>query len=181
MSTSRPIHLAGSLSLSSEAECFRKIASIAGPGVKRLPDGETGARAAWIGWQAATLINNPHLAFESESETDANADDFGAALGGAGWTMAHSTFNTTVQLSAAPWVTARSLALYQTATFAGMASGSVLFGWVAEHEGVATAFLAAAGAQAGAGILGFVGDLASKMRLHWRKRFLSQDHCCRRR
>lgn len=80
----------------------------------------------------------------------------GAALGGSGWTMAHSTFNTTVQLSAAPWVTARSLALYQTATFAGMAGGSVLFGWVAEHHGVGTAFIAASVAQAAAGVLGFM-------------------------
>lgn len=71
----------------------------------------------------------------------------GAALGGGGWTMAHSTYNTTVQLSAAPWVTARSLAFYQTATFAGMASGSWAFGWVAEDKGVHLAFLAASVAQ----------------------------------
>ena len=79
----------------------------------------------------------------------------GAAFGGAGWTMAHSTYNTTVQLSAAPWVTARSLAFYQTATFAGMASGSALFGWVASEQGVYTAFLAASAAQAAALLIGF--------------------------
>ena len=78
----------------------------------------------------------------------------GAALGGSGWTMTHSTYNTTVQLSASQWVTARSLALYQTATFAGMAAGSGVFGWVAEHQGIATAFFAASGAQAVAGVIG---------------------------
>lgn len=83
----------------------------------------------------------------------------GAALGGAGWTMAHSTFLTTVQLSAAPWVTARSLAFYQTATFAGMSSGSILFGWVAEHNGVYVAFLAASAAQAAVVVLGYVMPL----------------------
>jgi MFS family permease len=78
----------------------------------------------------------------------------GAALCGSGWVLAHSTYNTTVQLSAPSWVTARSLALYQTATFAGMALGSGLFGWVAEHFGVSMALLSAGGAQAAAGVVG---------------------------
>lgn len=78
----------------------------------------------------------------------------GAALGGSGWTMAHSTYNATVQLSAPQWVTARSLAFYQTATFAGMATGSALFGWVAEHQGVALALGAASAAQAAGGLAG---------------------------
>jgi len=83
----------------------------------------------------------------------------GAAFGGAGWTMAHSTYNTTVQLAAAPWVTARSLAFYQTATFAGMASGSWLLGGIAESEGLSVAFLVAAGAQALATLAGFAMPL----------------------
>ncbi len=80
----------------------------------------------------------------------------GAALGGSGWTLTHSTFNTTVQLSAPSWVTARSLALYQTATFAGMATGSVLFGWVAEHHGVSAAMLGASGLQVVAALSGLL-------------------------
>ena len=97
----------------------------------------------------------------------------GAAFSGAGWTMAHSTYNTTVQLSAAPWVTARSLAFYQTATFAGMASGSVLFGWVAENDGVYFAFLAASAAQGVAGLIGLalplprLQDLKVEPLDHW--------------
>lgn len=78
----------------------------------------------------------------------------GAALCGGGWVLAHSTYNTTVQLSAPAWVTARSLALYQTATFAGMASGSVLCGWVAERYGVSMALFVAAGGQAATGVIG---------------------------
>ncbi len=58
--------MAGSLSLSSEEECFQKVSSIAGPGVKRLPDGETGARSAWIGWQTAKLADNPFLQPEAK-------------------------------------------------------------------------------------------------------------------
>lgn len=78
----------------------------------------------------------------------------GAALAGAGWTLTHSTYNTTVQLSASPWVTARSLATYQTATFAGMALGSWGFGWVAEVHGTSTALVAAGGAQIFAALVG---------------------------
>ena len=33
----------------------------------------------------------------------------GAALAGAGWTLTHSTYNTTVQLAASRWVTATSM------------------------------------------------------------------------
>lgn len=83
----------------------------------------------------------------------------GAALSGGGWTLAHSTYNTTVQLSAARWVTARSLAAYQTATFAGMALGSVIFGGVAQHQGIDVAFIAAGLAQAVAGVLGLLMPL----------------------
>ncbi len=68
----------------------------------------------------------------------------GAALAGAGWTMTHSTFNATVQLTADPKVTARALASYQTATFIGMAIGSVLFGGVAEQQGLSAALYMAA-------------------------------------
>jgi MFS family permease len=78
----------------------------------------------------------------------------GAALCGAGWVLAHSTYNASVQLSAPAWVTARALAFYQTATFAGMAAGSAGFGWLAEHQSVAIAFLTASGAQALAGLVG---------------------------
>ena len=44
-------------------------------------------------------------------------------------------FNTTVQLSTPRWVVGRALALYQTATFGGMALGSWLWGSVAEAHG----------------------------------------------
>lgn len=79
---------------------------------------------------------------------------FGAALCGSGWVLAHSTFNTSVQLSAPTWVTARALALYQTATFAGLAAGSAASGWTAEHYGVSIAFLAAGAVQALSGLVG---------------------------
>ena len=42
-------------------------------------------------------------------------------LGGASWVLALSSFNVTVQLSSPRWVVGRALALYQMATFGGMA------------------------------------------------------------
>ena len=66
------------------------------------------------------------------------------ALAGAGWVLALSTFNVTVQMSAPRWVVARALALYQMTTFGGMAAGSWAWGVVAADHGVAAALIWAA-------------------------------------
>lgn len=70
----------------------------------------------------------------------------GAALllAGACWVLALSLFNTVVQLSTPRWVVGRALSLYQTATFGGMATGSWLWGHVAETNSVGHALLASA-------------------------------------
>jgi MFS family permease len=64
-------------------------------------------------------------------------------FGGASWVIALSSFNVTVQLSAPRWVVGRALALYQMATFGGMACGSWIWGTVAERYGVTEALLGA--------------------------------------
>lgn len=63
---------------------------------------------------------------------------------GMGWVMALSLFNVSVQLSTPRWVVARALALYQTATFGGMAAGSWIWGSVASASGTDTALALAA-------------------------------------
>jgi MFS family permease len=63
---------------------------------------------------------------------------------GACWVLTLSTFNATVQLSAPRWVVGRAIALYQMATFGGMAGGSWLWGWLTLHLGIEQALLAAA-------------------------------------
>jgi len=63
---------------------------------------------------------------------------------GACWVVALSLFNVTVQLSTPRWVVGRALALYQTATFGGMAAGSWLWGAGAESYGTDKSLLAAA-------------------------------------
>lgn len=75
-------------------------------------------------------------------------------LAGAGWVVALSTFNVTVQLAAPRWVVARALALYQMFAFGGMAAGSFLFGSLAEAQGLASALVAASLLQVGGILLG---------------------------
>ncbi|WP_103172346.1 MFS transporter [Paracoccus sp. SY] len=62
---------------------------------------------------------------------------------GASWVLALSLFNVTVQLSTPRWVVARALALYQTATFGGMAAGSWIWGSIAGAYGLGDALTAA--------------------------------------
>lgn len=64
---------------------------------------------------------------------------------GACWVLALSLFNVTVQLSAPRWVVGRALALYQTATFGGMAAGAWVWGALADRFGL-PASLGVAGA-----------------------------------
>lgn len=63
---------------------------------------------------------------------------------GMAWVQALSLFNVSVQMSTPRWVVGRALALYQTATFGGMAVGSWLWGALAELYSVPTAFYTAA-------------------------------------
>ncbi|AWM87042.1 MFS transporter [Microvirga sp. 17 mud 1-3] len=77
----------------------------------------------------------------------------GTAVAGACWVLALSSFNATVQLSSPRWVVGRALALYQMATFGGMALGSWVWGALAESFGTGEALLiSAAVLVAGAGL-----------------------------
>ena len=82
------------------------------------------------------------------------------AIAGAGWVLALSTFNVTVQMSAPRWVVARALALYQMAAFGGMAIGSWLWGIVTEAQGLENALLGAAAALAMCLAIGIARPLA---------------------
>lgn len=88
------------------------------------------------------------------------------ALGGAGWVLALSTFNVTVQLSTPRWVVARALSLYQMAAFGGMAGGSALFGTIADAQGVQTTLLVAAGLLALTILMGLVLPLPASRDLN---------------
>jgi len=53
------VHLLGSVPLSSAEEVFRTTSSILGGRLRRIPDGETGIRSGWIGWQFQLFASNP--------------------------------------------------------------------------------------------------------------------------
>lgn len=82
---------------------------------------------AWSRWAPLTLL--AHLA------------------AGFVWTLGLATFNISVQMSSPRWVTGRTLAMYQTVAFAGMAAGAWGFGHLATALGVRPA-LAMAGVAA---------------------------------
>ena len=69
----------------------------------------------------------------------------GLLMAGAAWVSALSLFNVSTQLATPRWVVGRALAVYQTATFGGMALGSWLWGWISEVGSPQTALLIAAG------------------------------------
>jgi MFS family permease len=84
----------------------------------------------------------------------------GFLLAGAGWVIALSTFNVSVQMAAPRWVVARAVALYQMVAFGSMAGGAWLLGTLAEDHGVVLALHVAAGIQLFSGLIGFVRPLA---------------------
>jgi hypothetical protein len=57
----RGVHLVGSVPLENAEEVFRTVSAILGNRLRRIPDGETGERKKWIGWQYQFLANNPSL------------------------------------------------------------------------------------------------------------------------
>jgi MFS family permease len=59
------------------------------------------------------------------------------------WTSTTSSFNAAVQLSVPGWVQARALGAYQTVFWGGMALGSSLWGFVAEHSSTTRSLVAA--------------------------------------
>lgn len=69
----------------------------------------------------------------------------GLMLAGAAWVSALSLFNVSTQLATPRWVVGRALAIYQTATFGGMAFGSWLWGAISEHWSTESALLIAVG------------------------------------
>lgn len=75
-------------------------------------------------------------------------------VAGAGWVSALSTFNISIQLGVPRFLVGRQLAIYQTATFGGLALGSAAWGLVADGAGLPFALAAAAAFLVVAGVGG---------------------------
>ena len=63
---------------------------------------------------------------------------------GFAWTSAMSTLNLAVQVSVPAWVQARALGAYQMIFAGGMALGSVIWGFIAEHVSTSKSLMCAA-------------------------------------
>src|SRR5262249_4549505 len=66
-------------------------------------------------------------------------------LSGIAWTSTMSTINVSVQLAVPAWVQARALGTYMMTFQGGMALGSVLWGYIAEHTKTPIALACSAG------------------------------------
>jgi hypothetical protein len=60
--TPRDVHLVGSVGLRNVQTVFNTAGRLLGPNLRRMPDGETGPRRNWIGWQWIVIRANPFLA-----------------------------------------------------------------------------------------------------------------------
>jgi MFS family permease len=67
----------------------------------------------------------------------------GMLLFGLGWVAAYSTMQAAAQLSAPPWVRARSLAIYQLGQNGALTLGSFGWGWLGDMIGLSPALLVA--------------------------------------
>ncbi len=107
---------------------------------------EVMVRCATLAYAVATgtvgLVDNLPLAM------------FVMLFAGGGWVLAMSTFSATVQMSAPRWVVARSMAIYQTMMFAGMALGAWGWGSLATSHGVRVAMVSSGAATLAATLLG---------------------------
>ena len=56
---SRNVYLVGSVPMADAPEVFEKVSAALGSRIKRLPDGETGARGDWITWLEPVFSENP--------------------------------------------------------------------------------------------------------------------------
>lgn len=66
------------------------------------------------------------------------------SLGGFAWVVMLTTLNTAVQLTASNAYRGRALSAYMTCAFGGLMIGSIVWGNLAHHAGLASAFIAAA-------------------------------------
>lgn len=98
---------------------------------------------AWVreNWRNETIVRASFLGFAFSAIMLALSRDLWLSClfilpAGACWVLTLSLLNVTVQLSTPRWVVGRALSLYQTATFGGMATGSWVWGLIADARGV---------------------------------------------
>lgn len=83
---------------------------------------------------------------------------FALLLAGGAWLSHLSSLNVAVQTVVPSWVQGRALSVYMLIFYAGLAGGSALWGWVADHLGVAQSLLIS--------VAGMVAGLLATLRFH---------------
>jgi hypothetical protein len=71
MTTCRPTHLVGSVNLDTASDVMTLAAATLGASLRSIPDGETGGRLEWIGWQRHVLEQTPFLQPSGRGSADA--------------------------------------------------------------------------------------------------------------
>src|SRR5262245_43309937 len=97
-----------------------------------------------------TLVGGATIMFAAATAALAEVRHFGflcliLLVGGMAWITLMTSFNVATQTAVPSWIRARALALYLLIFHGGMAGGSVLWGAVTQHAGVAVALFGAAG------------------------------------
>ena len=69
-----PVHLVGSIPLKSPEAVFDSVGRFLGDHCKRIPDGETGVRTNWIGWQQSVFSYQSALIQCDEKDRDYQLD-----------------------------------------------------------------------------------------------------------
>jgi hypothetical protein len=73
----RTVHLVGSVPLESAEMVFRSVSNELGPFVRRIPDGETGDRTGWVGFQIPMFTQHPAMELvpsQAKGEGEGNLD-----------------------------------------------------------------------------------------------------------
>lgn len=90
--TGRDIHLCGSIPLDDAAAVFETVAAKLGGAVRRVPDGETGARRSWLGWQRASFAEHPQFEEIPSAGDPRNATAFLETASGERIDIRHTTW-----------------------------------------------------------------------------------------
>jgi hypothetical protein len=78
--TNRLVHLVGSVPLNTAADVFRAVSDAIGPHLTRIPDGETGDRTGWVGFQALMLLDHPSFELVPSDVPGERAEDLTRAV-----------------------------------------------------------------------------------------------------
>jgi hypothetical protein len=70
MALKQSVHLVGSVPLNTARDVFRTSTHILGKRLKRVPDGETGERKNWIGWQLPKIAASEGLQLYDQPDKD---------------------------------------------------------------------------------------------------------------